>query len=53
MNCPFCDNYFTTVVATKPVENGTKTKRWRKCTKCNRGFTTTEVFERETAKRGD
>ncbi len=43
----------TIVVATKQIENGTKTKRWRRCTKCNKGFTTTEEFERETARRGD
>ncbi len=42
MKCPFCDNYFTIVIDSREVEDGTKTKRKRKCTKCEKKFTTYE-----------
>jgi len=49
MICPFCDNYFTVVIDSREAENGTKTKRKRKCLKCEKKFITYEAKE-ETSK---
>ena len=42
MKCPFCNNYFTIVVDSREVENGTKVRRRRECTKCDKKFSTYE-----------
>ncbi len=52
MKCPFCNNYFTTVIDSREVEDGTKTKRKRKCTKCENKFITYEVKEEKATKEG-
>lgn len=51
MKCLFCNNYFTILIDSREVDNGTKTKRKRKCTKCENKFVTYEV-KKETAKEG-
>lgn len=53
MKCPFCNNYFTIVEDSREVENGTKTRRKRKCTKCEKKFVTLEEKVETSAKRGD
>jgi transcriptional repressor NrdR len=50
MKCPYCNNYFTIVEDSREIEDGTKTKRKRKCTKCDKKFTTHEVKVNEQKK---
>lgn len=52
MKCPFCNNYFTVVEDSREIENGTKTRRKRKCTKCEKKFVTHEEKVETSKKEG-
>lgn len=45
MNCPFCNAPETKVVDSRLTEEGTKTRRRRKCLSCDQRFTTFEIVD--------
>ena len=45
MKCPYCNYEETQVIDSRDTENLETTRRRRKCTKCNRRFTTYERVE--------
>ncbi len=51
MKCPFCNNYFTTVIDSRETKDGTEVRRRRKCLECDKRFITIEKFEGEAGKR--
>lgn len=45
MKCPFCSNTDTQVIDSRVSEDGDTTRRRRRCTECDRRFTTYERVE--------
>lgn len=45
MRCPVCNNSDTSVVDTRPAEDGLSVRRRRECSKCHYRFSTTEEME--------
>lgn len=45
MKCPFCNAEDTSVVDSRPANEGKATRRRRECTKCKKRFTTYEVAD--------
>jgi transcriptional repressor NrdR len=45
MKCPFCDNYNTRVVDSRPTDENKVIRRRRICDKCGKRFTTYEKVE--------
>ncbi len=45
MKCPFCENFDTKVVDSRPTEEGYAIRRRRECGKCRKRFTTYEKVE--------
>ncbi len=45
MKCPFCSNFESKVVDSRPAEDGTSIRRRRECLECHRRFTTYEMME--------
>lgn len=46
MKCPFCGHLDTSVLESRPSENGGAFRRRRECEKCKKRFTTYERFEK-------
>ena len=46
MKCPFCGYSESTVIDSRPAEEGTTIRRRRECLACQRRFTTYEIVER-------
>ena len=46
MNCPFCGDTESTVIDSRPAEEGATIRRRRECLACQRRFTTYEIIER-------
>jgi len=49
LKCPFCSHPDTKVTDSRPLKDGTVTRRRRACTICGRRFTTREYVEAEPA----
>lgn len=45
MKCPFCDNFDTKVIDSRPTEDGYAIRRRRVCSNCDSRFTTYEKVE--------
>ncbi len=45
MKCPFCNNYESKVVDSRPTEEGCAIRRRRECNSCKKRFTTYEKIE--------
>lgn len=45
MRCPFCDHTDTQVIETREAEDGDTLRRRRRCTQCDKRFTTYERVE--------
>lgn len=45
MKCPYCENYDTKVIDSRPTEEGHAIRRRRECDQCKRRFTTYEKVE--------
>ena len=46
MKCPFCGNYESKVIDSRPAEEGASIRRRRECLSCQKRFTTYEIIER-------
>ena len=46
MKCPFCGNYESKVIDSRPAEEGASIRRRRECLSCQKRFTTYELVER-------
>ena len=46
MNCPYCSYSESTVIDSRPADEGNSSRRRRECLACQRRFTTYEVMER-------
>ena len=45
MKCPYCGNFDTRVIDSRPAEDGTSIRRRRSCDACGKRFTTYEKVE--------
>ena len=45
MKCPYCGNYNTRVIDSRPADDGSSIRRRRECDVCGRRFTTYEKVE--------
>ena len=45
MRCPVCNNHNTSVVDTRPADDGQSIRRRRECDKCRYRFSTIEEIE--------
>ena len=45
MKCPFCGNYESKVIDSRPAEEGASIRRRRECLSCQKRFTTFEMIE--------
>lgn len=45
MKCPFCGDFDSKVIDSRPTDEGTRIRRRRECLKCAKRFTTYEIIE--------